>query len=342
MEINKKLLLDIFRIPAESKKEQAMGNFIKSYLHYIQVPFRTDRKGNIFSFNGKKPFLSAHMDTVQDNSDTNLAQFIDIIRDSIISGLGVIGGDDKCGIYIILHILTELENKSDINFAFTVEEEIGTVGARYLANNNKQELSDCLYGIVLDRRGSSDIICQYNGYGTLDFDNELEELGKKFNYKTTYGVLSDADVFKKFMSCANLSCGYYRAHTKQEFVIIRHLENALNFTRDILINIKDSFDAPVELKTYKYGYWNGNPKKNEGWYDDPEMEEYFYGIFDNENNKKKGTKIVKTLPKDYDNCGMCYGKNNLKFLESLQDFFCDGCIRGLIEELMEKFEEEAL
>lgn len=340
MEINKKLLSDIFKIPSMSGKEDNMARFIKEYLTYIGVSYNVDKMGNIYSFKGAKPFLSAHMDTVQDENDVQLANFTRIVKNSIISGLGVIGGDDKCGIYAILHILTEKEH--DINFAFTVEEETGTRGARFLAREKEKELEQCLYGIVLDRRGKSDIICSRNGYGTKDFEQTLETIGERFSYKATSGVLSDADVFCEHMSCANLSSGYYRAHSKHEFVVINHLKGAINFTKAILSEVDYKFKKPDPISRYDhydYGYWD---KKNHRWqsyYDDnylrdPDVEDY-YDSFNSFFKDSRYNKSKKTATKiNNDKCAVCYSSDNgVSYVITLGDFYCLDCLASVADEI---------
>ena len=348
MNIDKKLLVDIFTIPSLSGEEIKMAEFIKKKLDEMKVPYEEDVKGNIFSLRGAKPFLNAHMDTVQDMNDYYLAKFVSIKENAIIDGLGVIGGDDKCGIYIILRML---EKGYDINFAFTVSEEVGTVGSSFLVKTRRKDLKKCLYGITLDRKGNSDIICHDNGYGTIEFENALELVGKEFGYKPEMGVLSDADEFNECMSCANLSVGYYRAHTKKEFVILNDLINAEKFAEKIITTIDKSFKIPERRYNYKkynkygYGYYNG--WGGDSYYDDYNYDRYY----DVETKEWKDRKDEPTPPLEwdedidnyYDNlenkfhnknkCALCGEKNDITYVHSLDDYYCTGCILEISEEL---------
>ncbi len=358
MELDRKLLLDIFHIAAPSRKEHNMSMFIRNFLAGIDVPFDTDEKGNIFSFdNGAVPFLNAHMDTVQDSDDANLANFIKIKNNRILMGLGVIGGDDKCGIYAMLHILREKKHK--INFAFSVEEEVGTIGARFLALNNIPELEACLYGITLDRRGSSDIICFSNDYGTKQFDDALETIGKEYGFKSVMGVLSDADVYSNHISCANLSVGYHGAHSKKEFVLIPQLEKTMNFLDKILREIKVKFGKPEKYtyggtaktrKTWGRGAYGGgyhdawgyednydyykNQVKTDLW--DEDIESYYEKTFaDNYSDTYK--------PKTYMGvCSICGSNSQLTFFKTLKQSICAACAESLYEELSDTIDETAL
>lgn len=330
MEINKNLLLDIFRIPAPSTGEYEIGRYIKRYLEDLGVPYEEDEMGNIFSFSGAKPLLSAHMDTVQDDADVSLSNFIRIVDNSIIDGLGVIGGDDKCGIYTILHLLTE--NVYDFNFVFSVEEEIGTNGSGFVTKTKEKELKECLYGIILDRKGSSDIICYNNDYGTIEFERELERVGEAFGFKSTTGVLSDADNFSECISCANLSSGYYQAHSKTEFVIIKHLENTIDFTRAILRDLNVKFDKPVKTVSRYIGrknYSGGYPS-----YFDEGLEDYYeelYGGWAMDDDEEFGRELLKPAPTD--NCNLCYSNKNLHYVPVLNDFYCETCLAEIENEV---------
>lgn len=323
--IDKKVLLDLFHAPAQSGLEDLTQEYIKSFLDECKIDYEEDRMGNIYHIEGTKPLLVAHMDTVQDDEDVLLANFIKI-RGNILSGYGVIGGDDKNGIYIILHLLNE---GYDINFAFVVEEEIGGHGSFYLASTMENEISQCLYGIILDRRGAGDIICYQNTYGTKIFEERLEEVGKDFGYSPNRGTFSDADQLNEIISCANLSVGYHNPHQKVEFIHLGQLENALNYTRSIIENVKEHYIAPFIPKHSKTKTKKNNTRNsfydNYDFYDD-DFYSYFDGLDDN----------VGTGPKK-DMCVFCGDKNpsSLNFLVNLEEHVCDSCVLRFYEDTFE-------
>jgi len=237
--MDNELLLSLFKIPAPTRQEAGISDFIKDFLKKESVPFKEDGFGNIFNLtNPKAPLLSAHLDTVQDETDSALSKFIKI-RDHFISGYGVIGGDDKCGLYIILELL---KGGDKLNFVFSTGEESGGTGIRYFMKT--QDISKLPYGLVLDRRGSDDIICTENEYGILDLENYLLRIGELFGYTKSSGTFSDADFISEQISCANLSVGYYSPHSKNEFVNTQELAVALNFTHSIIKNVERKFAAP--------------------------------------------------------------------------------------------------
>jgi hypothetical protein len=233
-----KLLEKIFQTPARTKKETQMASVIREVLKKYDIPHWTDKCGNIYNISKKNvPLLSAHMDTVQDEIDATLVKFIKI-RGNILSGYGVIGGDDKCGIFIALTLACQ----NLCNFVFSVEEECGGNGIKHFMIT--QKLIDIPYGLVLDRKGYQDIICANNNYGTEEFEKTLLEIGRVFGYKQGIGCFSDANFLSEQISCANLSVGYYNPHSKSEFVDINDLKVAMDFTHAIIKNVKEKFEAP--------------------------------------------------------------------------------------------------
>lgn len=310
--MDRKLLMDLFMIPSQSKKEGGIIAFIESYLREIDIEFKTDDVGNIYNISNKdKPLLSAHMDTVQDDSDVLMSKFINMKGD-IIKGYGVIGGDDKCGIYAILDLLKN--GHTDVNFLFTVQEENGGIGSTYFMNNNT--ISHCLYGLVLDRRGSGDIICEKNSYGTRDFENVLVKMGAPFGYKVNTGTFSDADFISEDISCANLSVGYYNAHMKNEYVVIPELQNSINYVHAVIKNLDIKFGAPIKKAYSSY-------PKDIGWLNSTSgvdvLDDYIYDNFLNESD---------VFATHEDECYLCGSPASI-YIDTLSSFICDRCFEEL-------------
>lgn len=317
-----KLLLELFHIPSQSSKEHRMKEFLCSYLKSISIPFTMDQAGNIYNISHKnKPILSAHMDTVQDNFDILMSKFIDV-KDGIIKGYGVIGADDKNGIYAILDLLKN--GHTDINFVFSVEEEIGGIGSSFFVRKN--DLSHILYGLILDRRGSGDIICEYNEYGTKKFESVLTQIGTHYGFKPGKGTFSDADSLSDQISCANLSVGYYNAHCKNEYLVLSELQNTINYVHSIIKNLDVKFESPDKTFYYSgssYG-WLNDVSKTSGFvrgdgYDD----DYLYPI------------------ETAETCELCGShKTPSKYVKTLQLFLCKDCVEDLRWELESLSEEE--
>lgn len=243
--MDKELLIRLFQTPAISSNEKDMVDVVCDELDRINIEYSVDKMGNIYNLSKpNRPLLSAHLDTVQGDNDAKMAAFVRI-KEGYIKGNGVIGGDDKCGVYAILQTLN---NGDEVNFVFSVQEEIGGYGASYFTLMN--DLSDIPYGLILDRRGSSDVICTQNEYGVKEFEDALLEVGKEFGFEKAMGTWSDADVYSEYMSCANISVGYYNAHTKDEFVILEELQNTIDFIHYVVTGITETFRIPTKKHNY--------------------------------------------------------------------------------------------
>lgn len=187
---------------------------IKKELIAEGVPFKQDGYGNIWSirFEGKPAFV-AHCDTVIGDDRLYSAPLKEY--DGKLSRPGfVLGADDRAGVNLILN------HKHKINFILTKDEEIGCVGANYLAKQ-KEFIEDCKninFFIELDRKGKSDIIGHSHGYCSKELSDEIREVLEIYN--DTWGVFTDIDSFVDISQGVNLSIGYYNAHTNREYLDI--------------------------------------------------------------------------------------------------------------------------
>lgn len=317
-----KVLMDLFHIPAQSGQEKNVQKYIISYLTKHGIEFDIDKKGNIYNIsNDGKPLLSAHMDTVQDNADEMFAKFIEI-KDDIVKGYGVIGGDDKCGIYVILDLL--VNGHEDVNFLFSVQEETGGIGSNYFVQ--EQNLGHIPYGLVLDRMGGTDILCENHDYGTPEFEHVLLSMGIPFGFSVGYGTFSDADYLSDQISCANISVGYHNAHTKHEYVVLSELQNTINFVHSVISYLDINFDAPDKKFSYGAGiYGNYGTYGNYQHYGESgTVHDYTYDEFDD-----YGLSNTKEIPY----CDVCGREPGTKYSKVLSSHLCPKCANDLLWEL---------
>lgn len=284
------------------RNQDGTAEYVKNILDELKIPYFVDPYGNIYNLDNENvPLLSAHMDTVRKSSDFCIGAFLTEEEDAeeIFSG-GILGGDDKCGVYLILKVL---ESGRKANFIFSRDEEIGCLGIKALLRPNwkeNTELTDkiknnCLYCLVLDRKGNSDIICYNNNYGTIEFENALEKISNegKFGYKGATGLCSDANTIRDFISTANLSVGYFNPHSAKEYIIKNDLKKAYDYVLAIIDNLDTKFPkleySSYSYKNYGYGYpgylqfyqsestkFYQNKNKNYDYYDD------LYDIWDDD------------------------------------------------------------
>lgn len=264
--LNEEMLLEIFRIAAPSYHEDKMAEYIIAKLTELQIPFYKDVTGNIYNLDFvNRPLLNAHMDTVQRENDSKLTHLVrisnyqykatdgKIMEKRILRGHGVLGGDDKCGIYIMLEILSKYKNT---NFIFSIGEEVGCIGISALmkAEGIKDKMEKCLYGLTLDRRYGDNIICaKTNNYGTQKFEDAIQAALKDYGYKPESGLSSDANHIREKMSCCNLSVAYFEPHSINEYVVLPMLLNTLNGVENIINTVTERFEAPT-IPTYNYNY----------------------------------------------------------------------------------------
>lgn len=141
-----KEFIEFVKIDSPGKKEKEVASILRDKLIKLGLEVELDQAGSIIGGDtgniiawlpGKEgvPTLlfSAHMDTVSPSQSIK-----PIIKEGVIysDGSTILGGDDKAGIAIILEAIRFIqENKidhGDIVLVFTVGEELGLLGSRYL------------------------------------------------------------------------------------------------------------------------------------------------------------------------------------------------------------------
>lgn len=213
-------------INGESGNEDGIRQWVKSNLK-PHVDFLTvDRTGNILAQKvcgtgyGPTILLNAHLDTVE-----GFVEDREVIKEGAIwsSSEGILGADDRAGLAILLELAKRLDTirfSGKVKFIFTVEEEVGLIGAR---NIDSYFLWDVDAAFVVDRRGTGDIVTSCGGYEPFcdeNFGVLIEEIAKKQGlegWKCTIGGSSDTRIWASHgIQSVNLSVGYQNEHTSVE------------------------------------------------------------------------------------------------------------------------------
>ena len=234
------LLKQLFCIHSKSGKEGKIRKFIWNWVRQTvpDAKIECDKPGNLYITKGKSstfPCIVAHMDQVQERHSKD---FIAYEAEDIIIGFSPkhkeqqgLGADDKCGLWIALKCLQKFDC---LKLAFFVGEEVGCKGSGLA---NMAFFDDCRFVIEPDRKGSEDLITQI-GWTPLCSDDFLKDIGfKKFGYKEAEGMMTDIEALKDkglMLSCINLSCGYYKPHSNEEFVYKPALLNCFAFVEHII------------------------------------------------------------------------------------------------------------
>lgn len=246
MKVNLKLLRRLYLVNHPSENEQDMTSFILNYCYKIpKLTFQLDHYNNLFiTKNTTNPLqyacVVAHMDTVHVfrssreilfSNNTMRARYTDSHNPC---GLNA---DDCNGILVALQLLEVLP---DLKVCFTVEEEIGGIGAEQ-ASLNTDFFSDVQFLIQADRKGSRDFIIHTNGLSTASdaFVDDILELLIKYDYELAMGTFTDIGILAENLeiSGVNVSCGYYNEHTSRECCRINELEKCLNFIHDVIVQV---------------------------------------------------------------------------------------------------------
>ena len=212
-------IIEICKLPQDKLKERLFVEL--QNLGYSPV----NEDGYIYAEGTHPVLLMAHMDTVHHDNCT----IVCVSEDGkyIMSPQGI-GGDDRCGIYMILQIVKDVH----CSVIFTEDEEIGCVGARKFCKSSyvPEKLN---YIIEFDRKSGNDAVF-------YDCDNdEFEKFitNPDVGFKSAWGSCSDISHVAPHLKVAavNLSSGYYSPHTQHEYINLEEVENNIKRAM-VLIN----------------------------------------------------------------------------------------------------------
>ena len=246
-DINYSEFVNICKMTELDLKEWLRHELLKYYTTVIEEP------GYLYARQANCPvLLTAHMDTVHKETVKNVVETKTKKGKHVISSPQGIGGDDRCGIYMILCILKETNIRPAI--LFCEQEEDGGVGSDIFCNSMYiDELKELKFFIELDRANANDLVF-YND-DNQDFYTWCENTT---GYKENFGSFSDISNLcpATKVSGVNVSCGYYKAHTLNEYVIWEEMINSIETVKKLLVASEkvDQFEYK-EIK-YKYSYWN--------------------------------------------------------------------------------------
>jgi len=206
--------------------------------------------------------LTAHMDTVHKELVKDTYEFKDSRGHYIISSPQGIGGDDRCGCYMIANLVRKGYKPYIV---FCEDEEIGCIGSgKFCETDHIKELGEkCNYIIELDRANENDSV-----YYDCANDEFEEFINKTTGYKTAWGSCSDISNLCPYSEIAgvNLSCGYYNAHTVGEYVDMTEMRHTQDIV-EVLLNTESKKYEYIEKVYYNnyynhYNYWDERNK----WY----------------------------------------------------------------------------
>lgn len=243
-----------------------------------------NEKGYLYAKGDIPVLLTAHMDTVHKEQIKDFYEYYDKEKDQhIISSPQGIGGDDRCGVYMILEII----KTHKCSVLFCEDEECGGIGSDLFCKTKFiEDIAKMKYLIELDRANGNDAVfydCENDDF-TLFIENNTI-------FKEACGSFSDISNLSPACGVAsvNFSCGYYNAHTPSEYVIMEEMLNTIEQVKKLLEVECEAFEYIEKVYTRGYNNWGsyygssygtGSAKKGSVWYDKYDDDRYwdtYYG-----------------------------------------------------------------
>ena len=260
---NRTVNKEFVRICKMSQKElkKHLYRWLFDTAKYSEVVFGD---GFVYAKGDIPVLVTAHMDTVHKQNVKEFYEYTTRGGRHIVSSPQGIGGDDRCGVYMIKQII-----KSGLKpyVLFCEDEEIGGVGSnKFIKTPYINDLKEMLFLIELDRANRDDVV--YYEDGNDEFHKFVE---KATGYKENYGSFSDISHLSPAcdVSSVNISCGYYNAHTTDEYVVLEEMEYSIKRTIALIKHgvedgkqyeyeeIMYSYSSPHYASLYGFGPYKG-------------------------------------------------------------------------------------
>ena len=324
-------LRELLSIQTYSGAEWRMFAYIVRQCKRLDAHIRQDDYGNLYITKGRSntyPCVVAHMDSVHKIGDSLSV----IEHDDMLTGFNYttmkqsgIGGDDKVGIYIALRCLEDFEH---IKLAFFVDEERGCIGS---GSADMSFFDDCRFVLQADRRGNSDFVVNASGVklSSKKFKKDIKPLIQGFGYSFSDGMMTDVMQLKENglkVSCANVSCGYYRPHSADEYVVISDVENCLDMFECIIEFMDEvyehSYTRPVYYERYKI---EGNDLK---WSNTPTSHTKYTAYWDelDKGSDWRRRDITESAAAYCDGCSELCKENELAYTHDYNSYLCEKCV----------------
>lgn len=221
---------------------------VKAYIHeYLKSKTYdvVNEDGFLYAKGDIPVLLVAHMDTVHKQQCKTV-----ITTDDKMSSPEGIGGDDRCGVFIIMNLVREFK----CSVLLCEDEEKGGIGATKFTKatykgtdeNNKPininyiDTLDVNFMIEFDRRGNNDAV-----FYSCDNPAFTDFVIDKTGFKKETGSFSDISTLMPaaHIAAVNLSSGYYKAHTTDEYVHYDEMIDTVEAAKElILADITEPFE----------------------------------------------------------------------------------------------------
>jgi len=209
-----------------------------------------NRDGFLYSPGSHPVLLVAHLDTAHQHAPTVF--YIDTTKspDGDLWCKEGIGGDDRCGVFIIMELIKEL----DCHVLFTEDEETGGQGAVLFSESGIKP--DVQFIAEFDRQGNSDAV--FYACDNPEFTDFVEHYG----FRRSEGTFSDISYIAPALGigAVNLSSGYYHAHSQREIIRIADVKSIIERATRLLSNV----DTKYGYMESEYPDWGWEPAIRRG------------------------------------------------------------------------------
>lgn len=259
--LNNSVLLDVFSTGNEVQLYIALLNRIKLTSHPLRHRFGA---GVVVEVPGGSAIFCSHLDTVH---QSNKKRDIVILNDELFNINGECGGDDRCGVAVMLQMI---EMTIPGLYVFTFNEERGMSGMDNIIDYLMPQFDINQYTVVicLDRMNDNNIILHNAAVQSI-------QVRDCYPYYPAHGSVTDGFNLADHLClpAINLSCGYYAPHTTSDYVLLDELTNLLN----TCINYMDWIDSVTykqDLGRYYDRYYDDG-KGLDDTYMDKEWDDFY-------------------------------------------------------------------
>lgn len=209
----------------------------------------TDKPGYLYAEGTIPVLLVAHMDTVHRQPVEQICYSAD---GAVAMSPQGIGGDDRCGVWMILQIL----RTTNCHVLFCEDEDVGCIGAKKFTGGSLRPQVN--YIVELDRRGNNDAVF-------YRCDNpEFEDFVTSFGFETAGGSCSDISYIAPYLETAavNISCGYYCEHQRHEYIHLEEIELNADRVAQMVTQQTEHFEYMEQQdsffggRAYQYSMWD--------------------------------------------------------------------------------------
>lgn len=332
--LNVELLEEILWTQSSSGQTKRMRKLIKRLAGDFGAEVFVEH-GNVYVTKGQAevyPCVVAHTDTVHHLIPNNEYVVCWDEKERVYFGWDTrfktyagVGGDDKVGIYIALAALEQFDVMKAVFFR---DEEVGCLGSKLA---KMEFFDDAAFVLECDRRGSKDFINDIwdELYGD-EFSAAIKPYLEQFGYRETDGMMTDVAQLKEDglkVACANMSCGYYNAHTSREYIKRDEVANTEALVFALVENLGHrqwTHEAPPRQSRWsRYGYGSYDSYD----YDGSDWRRYYKPL----STTTKPTPALTTSATSKQECPRCGGMDLCNYSGYLWCIDCNEHVEDLLK-----------